>query len=514
MDYEHKYLKYKNKYLNLKNKIIGGTLKIYYPQFVLHDKYKIIINIYNINETSRDGYNVIIDNSTINNIIIRYVCKILTINIFIENAIIKTNKELTFIDIENIKEIKKININDLEFSNVRVDNKIIKYMLMFDENNESKNNIFDICISHIDSFDNSHIEKFISILVCNKIRLMYGGKYVSKYFYLLLFIYEIMFYDENKKDNSIYDKYSKKLFKLTLPIYLPHYIIKIQNSDGNFIELTNKYNFILDTGNSGYTNISKRFFKIIRNGKDTVCKKANTSSYGLNRKYVFNYLIKFKIELYKKSYLIMANINSDLDLCNDKTIVPEEVNSDPVDILFGMKSGINLFFKNDFVIGEEGSKHDINEKITYKKYIDEMNDLLIEICEKININATFISNEIINFFMIHFFDVLARYNLSKNNMFVLDLNIDKIRLDYEKLFVYSVSVIDVLTEFKVTYNLVYPYEVNFYSILDENEYDKFIEKRFNALSCTQEIIDSVSDSKFLISNKFSSFIELLSKLMF
>jgi uncharacterized membrane protein len=311
-----------------------------------------------------------------------------------------------------------------------------------------------------------------------------------------------------KLEYGTYDKYLKKIFKLNVPIYLPINNIKIQNIDGAFIELPNKFNFLLDTGNSGYTNISERFFSVIRNGKDTVCKKANSISYGINTKYVFNYIVKFKIEIFEKVYLILANINSKIDLCNDKIIIPSSDNIHTVDILFGMKSGINLFFKNDFVIDSMGNQYSDDEKKNYKNYIDNMNELLLETCKNIKMNARIINDEIINSFMINFMGIVIKYN----NKINLDFN--EINKKYIKLFVYSESVITILDEFKSEYNLSYPKEINFYDILDDSEYITFIEKRFSALTCTQEIIDGVTNAKTDVTKKFSSFIELLSKLMF
>jgi hypothetical protein len=376
MDYFNKYQKYKHKYLQLKGGLLPKEHTIYKISYLDYDEYNIVLKSETINlnndeeivkykehnklvyqyNTKNKETNLFYGNYTINfnkkiknkkkiNLTINYTCKICDLTVKLENVQIEFVKNnivnLKLSEINKIKNImityndeSKDNMTDIKIS------KLLPTIFKLDEVTANKLKIIDICKSNKTN-KNNNLEHISNIYACNKIYTKFSFIHSSKYFYLLNFIYTIYFEEHiNELTRTDINNYINSVTKKNIPINILPEDIKI-DIDGKHQKLLtecfndgSKWHITIDTGNVGYSSISKKFLTMLDKEKCNYEKKnicLEYETYGSS--YSCNEIILFYLYVKNIKYLIVADVSEQKD-----------------DILFGQRNGINLFFNDDYVI--------------------------------------------------------------------------------------------------------------------------------------------------------------------
>lgn len=519
MSYFNKYQKYKYKYLQLK----GGTLKehiVYKISYLDYDEYNIVLKSETINSNEnvikhKVNGNLVYEynnketklyhgNYTIKfnkkikdkkkiNLTMDYECKICKLSIILKNVQIEFVKN----NIINFKlnEIKNIMIvyNDGSKDNITniKSSKLLPIIFKLGEVTKNKLKIIDICKSNKIN-ENDNLEIISNIYACNTIYTKFSLFRSSKYFHLLNFIYTIYFEKHmNELMNHDINNYIDSVTKKYIPINILPEDIKIDIDDKHQKLLTECFNdgsewrIVIDTGNVGYSSISKRFLKMldiekVKYEKKNICLEYET--YG--SKYSCNKVILFYLYMKNIKYLIVADISDQKD-----------------DILFGQRNGINLFFNNNYIIGSKydgtmnTSKYNIN--MTYRKFINKIDDL---VCDTKN-NFSNLFNDVINEIYLYNGIVLTKEQLTNA------------RDDFHKNIIKKIDNIDInnsiYTYFRNNNIIIFDKDFDLTYGLDNYEYEKVIRKHINSLEKVQEIeklLDTSKDKDNILLSKLLSLI--------
>jgi hypothetical protein len=503
MDYKLKYLKYKRKYLLLKTKIIGGMSK--YMIYDMNFKRKTIKIKKCKDKYKYNNFSIKINNNF--NIILNYKCSELNIKVKIEFNDIKLNEKddevILFLDEINIKTITIYHNKSILFECSKFKNKklIINNIFNLNETNDDKN-FYDLCIDAMENKSYDDIEykkiKTLSITFCNVIHDKI--KNIDKQNGLFMFIHDV--YIEmllNNINDEKYIDYANKIFKSELPIEIPPKLIKIFHN-GVDIPLDDDFKIIVDTGNESYTRISERVFNKITNLEDTsiihgVCPKVYGEGGGSIE---CNKIIKFQLKIYGKVYTIVAGVLENTDNIESH-----------VDILFGGKCGIDVFFTN-MTIDNKNLKKDkieISIKENYYEYLKGIDKLIVETHTELIGNKEIIDEKIIKSFVIKIIKNYFMYTLLISHHDELtDKDIGKY-YDKVKKFKNIDNIIDLI---KIEFNLTKPTNMIFYFDMSDTEYDIFVNNHFDALrklKCIMDIAKKRNKDKLI--NSFIYFLNSL-----
>lgn len=516
MSYFNKYQKYKHKYLQLKTQT-GGNL-IYKIESINDNK--IIIKL--INEQERDNYILFLES---NKVKIIYNNNNIFITIYLSNVIISG----LVLDFSNVKIIDRITITYDKFHDTYENIEITKPIIeIFNFDIVQENSVFDTCIDFNKRFkynDNLFgFKNIISSTVCNILFLRYNNSEITKYKNILLFIYEVMYFDMyNKINDENYKRYLNKLIKKTVPVYISPKFIEIKNKDCVFKPLSeNKehvWNIIIDTGNASYTKISTYFLNKILLCPELKCENFCLSASGVSSNFECNRIIKFQFKFYENIYEVIATVDED---------------EHSEDILFGHKLAINMFFKNDFSIDIDyfDTKQKKIDEISFRKFVIKFDNLLccyykeylIESKNKLDdkIKTEFFSNNIIDEYLIYLILYICEYNIDiKNKKFIGTTDYKSIKndfnnfvIDYEHSNKRKYYVDYIYGRFRDTYNFVRPMKSdNFYNYLSDNEMTKFMNEHYEVMLKKQRFINTLNEPKLKHDYKVQQFITLLTELV-
>jgi hypothetical protein len=142
-----------------------------------------------------------------------------------------------------------------------------------------------------------------------------------------------------------------------IPIRIDGDLISVKDKNGNFQKLTG-YKIEIDTGNESMTILSKNFINTFGIESATFCP----------------------------ADLHISGIGSDTPICNNiflmtfmynekiyKIICSEAIGSSSTDVLFGVNSGINMFFRDGLCVGKYGTQ--------YEKELENTTKLIVESIE-------------------------------------------------------------------------------------------------------------------------------------
>jgi hypothetical protein len=510
MDYKLKYYKYKNKYISLKSKIIGGKLpetqnyKI--VQFKYDTKYSIVIRECDKKDSIFHNYKILINKNVsqyeIVNICIIYSSDIINeIKVYINNINIKRKKEnyytLKFNNETIINEIIiTYNDNEIEkYNNIELVDELKKYLFDLNFASSDLSNIYDECIFHINSLEknkDTRIKKIASIMACTKMRSKFNDSKSLKYVNLMKFIHNVIYLGILNSDKDKLSSYAEQLIKLSIPIHVPSSSIQIQNGK-EYSNLSNDFKVEVDSGNSFYTLISSKFYKLIEHESGTDIANVCLHSEGIGGgKLECTELVKFKIKIYDKEFTILSVVD------NSKKV------KDETDILFGSKGGIDLFFKNGMAIDTCNSDEQDKLLITYgNMYTKKIDALVIKFYDKFSNNKNLTSKNI-DKFIIKYMKELLEYN--KNIKRDISCNLTDINDDYYEIISDNKDVGKILDNIMEKYNMAHPIQVNknyCFNILDS----EFINNHFLALK-NSNLIKTNNDKL-----KFKSFEKLLTTII-
>jgi hypothetical protein len=399
MDY-YKYIKYKSKYLKLKT-LYGGNYKIilFSEKGIIIDSREILTNIVLI----YGKYEIHIKHDTI---LITYNNDIVKLNINIPNVIFKLTDKF-IINLENVTLINVDMIyknNNKKYDNIKNENNLFSKIFHFDDINETNNNILDICAKHLNKFryvdELMSVHKLISSTICNELYTNMKDTKIYMNENLILFIYDVMYQDMLSKINvDEYIVFSDKLIKKFVPVFISPSIVEIKNQNNIFEPLSSYkvkpyWKIMIDTGNSSYTKISYRLLERIEKcemyKRKDICIKIG----GINGTLQCNKMIRFPIMFYGILYIIYATVDDSLE--------------DNIDILFGHKTFLDLFFTDNFAISTDYNRNELIDKFVeehaYIQFVSDMDKLISEIYDNnyddnnSTINATF-SNNVNNYFV-------------------------------------------------------------------------------------------------------------------
>jgi hypothetical protein len=386
------------------------------------------------------------------------------------------NKIILTINNETI-ELQNINFNQLRNTNI----------LNFDEQINKSTKIINFCKSDM----HEPFNKLVNILTCDKLYNSFDEKYI-KYYNLISFIYDIFVIDiSNNINKNDYEDYVKDIFGRETSVVMTEDVIGIRTSENNYkklSELTNKrethsgfgnYLIIIDTGNTEYSLISKKFLKILKENYDKI-EEINIFSKvtGMNSLVsTLDTIVRFKIEIYGDIYDIIAVVG----------------NNSVADLVLGEKSGISLMFKNKLVINKfiNNKKYDI-EKLLCLNFVKELDNIMNILFSKFE--KTFcVDSEMIKSFFISYIQNCITYGIS--HKVCKEIVTNKLEKKYDKLIKKYDNIDKILSEFQKKYKFIFPKKhINFYEVLDNSEYDSFVNSHLDALKDISLIIKKLNEN--------------------
>lgn len=513
MEFKNKYIKYKNKYLILK-KQNGGFL--YVIDYIISDECKILLKKTDGSETYNNyklsKCNIV--NNKVNELELIYSNILngikIVIEITFENVPVSVRNNKIFVLLRNVKIIKNIRFitgtHNKSFSDIDINFDIIKKLLDFNKINENIKDIIDVCTLYTDLLDvvvlDNRFDKLSSILVHDEVKGYINN--ILQYDNLVLFIFWVV----QKKflaEHNEYTRYANKLFKrsLSINLFLKHVqLFPIKNKDGTYLKEMfdlndNEYKIEIDTGNESYTGISNKFYNEILKHQYTeqinglnICINGVCNNSSENN--IYNIFVKFKIVIKNVEYTLISVVMESLDKLG-------------IDILIGMKCGIDLFFINDFIIKEKFASDDFNNlenSKAYTKYIKGLDDIIFQVYE----NLKNISDEIVDEFMCKFIFLISEFNtdIGKNKSY---MTLENIKERYFTINSKNVKII--LGYFEENDDLKEPNNKDLSLNMSYEEYQNFMNEHFVTLQQMKEIIDETSKSKYVKNLKIYSFSELL-----
>jgi hypothetical protein len=270
--------------------------------------------------------------------------------------------------------------------------------------------------------------------------------------------------------NKDFTKYSNTIFKSKkqLPIVLPNDVVEIQTGINTFKKLSeykDNFSLIIDTGNSEYTRISEKVHKLVSTYDKVNDRKIKLKIKSLAGIVYSDTVVTFNLKIYNDIYRIVAIVDKDTD----------------TDILIGIKSGINLFFKNKLIIDKI---HDVTNNniekycLEFIKKIDFLLNKFFDECYKLKycINSNMIDN-----FFLKFLFYCTEYSHNLNLCEIRNEN--QFGKEYKKLLKNKkYDLIKVLLYLKNKYKFVIPEKyINFYELINDDIFESFIDEHLLAL---------------------------------